>query len=61
LLLLFAQLVSVVVFFKAAGSAPPLKQSKFKFASEGTVRRLLEFLRQQLQFSADEPLVRVCW
>jgi len=46
----------IVILFQAAGSAPPLKQNKFKLASEATIRRLLDFLRQQLQFTPDQPL-----
>ena len=47
----------VVILFKPAGSAPALKQPKFKLSTEATIKTLLDFLRQQLQIPASDPLV----
>ena len=51
---------TVVVFFKATGNAPQLKQSKFKLASTARFQNVTDFLRKQLQYQANESLVCVC-
>jgi hypothetical protein len=41
-------LCSVVVFFKAIGDAPILKQSKFKIGGVEKFAKVIEFLRKQV-------------
>eukprot|EP01117_Protostelium_nocturnum_P007463 TRINITY_DN2667_c0_g1_i2.p1 TRINITY_DN2667_c0_g1~~TRINITY_DN2667_c0_g1_i2.p1 ORF type:complete len:106 (+),score=20.88 TRINITY_DN2667_c0_g1_i2:142-459(+) len=46
----------VVILFKETGSAPALKQNKFKLSSSATFRNVLEFLRKQLQVKPEDSL-----
>lgn len=47
----------VIILFKEIGSAPALKQNKFKLASTATFKDVLFFLRKQLQVKPEESLV----
>jgi len=49
----------VVILLKHTGDAPPLKQSKFKLASSANFQKVMDFLRKQLHFKPDQPLVNV--
>lgn len=44
----------VVVNFKATGSAPILKQSKFKVSSKNTFESIILFLKKQLHYESKE-------
>ncbi|PRP83365.1 hypothetical protein PROFUN_09393 [Planoprotostelium fungivorum] len=46
----------VVILFKETGSAPALKQNKFKLSSAATFKDVLLFLRKQLQVQAEDSL-----
>lgn len=50
----------VVIWFRPTGSAPILKQNKFKIASTSRFRAIGEFLRRQLHIEkSTDPLVRL--
>jgi hypothetical protein len=48
---------SVVVRFKAVGSAPILKQSVFKISESKEFSAIVNFLRKELGYSAHESVV----
>ena len=47
----------VVIMFKETGSAPALKQKKFKLQANATFQNVSDFLRKQLAFKKEDPLV----
>jgi len=48
---------TVVVMFKRVGNAPMLKQKKFKLSSKVKFQYVVDFLRKQLRYTNNEPLV----
>jgi hypothetical protein len=48
---------TVIIFFKATGGAPELKQKKYKLQTSGTVQEILKFLKGQIRFKQEDPLV----
>lgn len=52
-----SQHAPVIVFFKATGNAPQLKQSKFKLQCTARFQNLTDFLRKQLRYQANDALV----
>ena len=50
---------SVVVRFKAVGNAPIMKQNFYKITSSNRFQAVIQFLRKELGWAANEPLVRV--
>src|ERR1700722_12938470 len=51
-----SSLSPVIVHFKAVGSAPLLKQSKFRVSKDQSFSALADFLRKQLKYTPREPL-----
>lgn len=49
----------VVVRFKATGSAPILKQSFYKITASQKFQTVMNFLRKELNFKPQDPLVRL--
>lgn len=49
----------VVVRFKAVGNAPIMKQNFYKITSSNRFQAVIQFLRKELGWAANEPLVRV--
>lgn len=47
----------VVIFFRATGNAPILKQNKFKVSSAQKFLSIQEFVRKQLLLHERDPLV----
>ncbi|EFA79703.1 autophagy protein 12 [Heterostelium album PN500] len=47
---------SVIIYFKNAGSAPALKQKKFKLQSTINFQAVIDNLRKQLKMKPNEPL-----
>jgi len=47
----------VIIFYKAAGNAPPMKNKKFKLNRSANATVILEFLRKQLGLKPEETLV----
>jgi ubiquitin-like protein ATG12 len=48
----------VVVRFKAVGNAPIMKQNFYKITSSNRFQAVIQFLRKELGWAANEPLVR---
>ncbi|KAF8628923.1 hypothetical protein AX15_003643 [Amanita polypyramis BW_CC] len=48
----------VVVRFKAVGNAPIMKQNFYKITSSNRFQAVIQFLRRELGWSSNEPLVR---
>jgi len=46
----------VVILFKSAGDAPPLKIKKFKLQAKANFQTVSDFLRKQLRFKPTDPL-----
>ena len=60
IILQLSELVSpVVVRFKAVGNAPIMKQNFYKITSSNRFQAVIQFLRKELGWAANEPLVRV--
>ncbi|GAM21219.1 hypothetical protein SAMD00019534_043940 [Acytostelium subglobosum LB1] len=47
---------SVIIYFKNAGSAPALKQKKFKLQATLSFQHVIDNLRKQLKLKSSEPL-----
>lgn len=56
-LVLFVLLFIVVIYLRATGNAPILKQNKFKVASGQQFLTIQEFVRKQLMLQERDPLV----
>jgi len=46
----------VVIQFNSTGSAPALKQKKFKLLATASFQNVVDFLRKQLHFKPADPL-----
>eukprot|EP01120_Amphizonella_sp_Union-15-10_P002410 TRINITY_DN12616_c0_g1_i1.p1 TRINITY_DN12616_c0_g1~~TRINITY_DN12616_c0_g1_i1.p1 ORF type:complete len:111 (-),score=24.34 TRINITY_DN12616_c0_g1_i1:63-395(-) len=46
----------VVIFFKATGNVPELKQKKFKLKAIANFQNVMDFLRAQLKYKPTDPL-----
>jgi len=46
----------VIILFRPTGSAPELKQSKFKLSASANFQNVIDFLRKQLRFNPGHPL-----
>ena len=51
-------LFTVVIFLRATGNAPILKQNKFKVSSAQKFLSIQEFVRKQLLLQEKDPLVK---
>ena len=49
----------VRVLFKAIGAAPIMKENLFKITASNSFQAVISFLRKELRFRADQPLVSV--
>ncbi|EGG15140.1 autophagy protein 12 [Cavenderia fasciculata] len=47
---------SIIIYFKNAGSAPALKQKKFKLQATLSFQHVIDNLRKQLKMKPNEPL-----
>uniref|UniRef100_A0A6B2LSK4 Ubiquitin-like protein ATG12 n=1 Tax=Arcella intermedia TaxID=1963864 RepID=A0A6B2LSK4_9EUKA len=46
----------VVIQFRQAGSAPEMKQNKFKLKADATFSSIVDFLRKQIKYTEEKPL-----
>ena len=53
----YLKTITVVVLLKSTGNAPPLKINKFKVLAKATFQYVIDSLKKQLKYTANEPLV----